>query len=114
MTISLWQIKNLTSNHFQNNRKCDVGHFLNSISNIYLLINSNQILLQSFFKKGFILYCIYHKYTLLENMVFFLLANLIKSTQFEQMSKRPLRHLGQINFDMSIMIGVVFFTRPFD
>jgi hypothetical protein len=30
MTISMWQIKILTSNHFQmeDNKKCDVGHFL--------------------------------------------------------------------------------------
>jgi hypothetical protein len=29
----------------EDNKKCDVGHFKNSISNIYLLTNSNQILL---------------------------------------------------------------------
>jgi hypothetical protein len=41
----------------------------------------------------------------------FLLANLIlKTMQFEQGSKRPLHHFGQVDFDMSIAIGVVFLT----
>jgi len=37
-----------------------------------------------------------------------------KNTQFEQVSKKPLYHFGQVNFNMSIVIGVVFFIGPFD
>jgi hypothetical protein len=40
---------------------------------------------------------------------FFLLENSVKkSNQFEHASKRPLCHFGQVDFDMSIVIGVVF------
>jgi hypothetical protein len=30
--------------------------------------------------------------------------------QFGQGSKRPFHHFGQVDFDMSIVIGVVFLT----
>jgi hypothetical protein len=48
---------------------------------------------------------------LLEKLVFFNSKYSVKNTQFEQGSKRPFCHLGQVDFDMSIMIGVVFYTN---
>jgi hypothetical protein len=42
------------------------------------------------------------KGTLLENMVLFY-------WQFEQALKRPFCHFGQVDFDMFVVIGVVFF-----
>jgi hypothetical protein len=43
-------------------------------------------------------------------MVFFIDKFNKKNTQFEQVSKRPFHHFGQIDFDMSIVTRVIFFT----
>ncbi len=49
-------------------------------------------------------------YTLLENMVFFINKSSKKNTQFEQASRKPFYDFRQVDFNMSIVIGVVIFT----
>jgi hypothetical protein len=50
----------------------------------------------------------YQIHPLLDKLVFFIGIFNFKNTQFEQGLKRPFRHFGQVDFDMSIMIGWFF------
>jgi hypothetical protein len=51
-----------------------------------------------------------HECHIISRKLGFLLEILVKKYQLQQGSKKLLSHLGQVDFDISNVIGVVFFT----